>query len=556
MSGLCPAILFWSMPLFATMTPNYGIFLPTLPTLSTEPADNELTSEYLEKHDAVIGLVTIDNQNIFDLEDPDEGKWLYRLANGIHSTTRTGVVESQLLFEPGAEFSYQQVAETERLLRKNRYIGEADIEYLRFEDGIVDVNVRTKDVWTLKADLSLGRAGGVNTGGFGIEEHNLFGSGAFLGAEYKSTADREIASLGYSNTHFRGTEYTLAGQIADNSDGFDHQLAYYKPFVSLDSRRAGGMTFASGERIDTLYDLGEPQAEFAHDSDYFEFSRGWSRGLHNGKTTRVSAGLNYDNHRFSAVPDSTLAGTELPDDRRFLYPFIGVEVVEDKFETARNFDQINKTEDRYLGTRYGVKLGYSPANSVSTGGSLIYAANYQSGIKFDAAETLLAGVTISGRMDGSQSSNSMLSVFATYHKKQSDRRLLFANLTATVGHNLDLDNPITLGGATGLRGYPLRYQSGTSSAVLTLEQRIFSDWYPFHLFNVGGAVFFDAGRTWGESPTGGENLGLLKDVGFGLRIANTRSSVGRVLHVDIAYPLDGDSKSRSVQFLFSAKRGF
>jgi outer membrane protein assembly factor BamA len=549
-------MLLWSMPLFATMTPNYGIYLPILPTLPTDPAANELTSEYLEKHDAVIGLVTIDNQNIFDLQDPDENKWLYRLANGIHATTRTGVVESQLLFEPGAEFSYRQVKETERLLRQNRYIGEADIEYVRFEDGIVDVNVRTKDVWTLKADLALGRAGGVNTGGFSIEEHNLFGSGAFLGVEYKSTADRDIASLGYSNTHFRGSDYTLAGQIADNSDGFDHHLTYYKPFVSLDSRRAGGVTFASGERIDTLYDLGEPQAEFAHDSDYFEFSQGWSRGLKNGKTTRVSAGLNYDNHRFSVVPDSELPGAELPDDRQFLYPFIRVDVVEDRFETARNFDQMNKTEDRYLGTRYGAKLGYSPANGVSTDGSLIYAANYQSGIKFDRAETLLAGVALSGRVDGSQSSNTMLSVFATYHKKQSDRRLLFANLTATVGNNLDLDNPVTLGGATGLRGYPLRYQSGTSSAVLTLEQRLFSDWYPFRVFNVGGAVFFDVGRTWGESPTGGENLGLLRDIGFGLRIANARSSVGRMLHIDIAYPLDGDSDIRSVQFLLAAKRGF
>ena len=553
MFGMCSAMLSWSIPLFARGAPNYGILSPTV---STKPAVNELTSEYLEKHDAVIGLVTIDNQNIFDLENPDENKWLYRLANGVHSTTRTGVVESQLLFEPGAEYSYRQVAETERLLRTNRYIGEAEIEYVRFEDGIVDVNVRTKDVWTLKPDISLGRAGGVNTGGLGLEEHNLFGSGAFLGVEYKSTVDRDIASLGYANSHFRGTEYTLAGQISDNSDGFDHQLTYYKPFVSLDSRRAGGVILASGERIDTLYDLGEPQAEFAHESEYFDLSRGWSRGLKNGNTTRMSAGLNFDNHRFSVVPDSELPGAVLPDDRQFLYPFIRVDVVEDRFETAKNFDQINRIEDRYLGTRYGARVGYSPANSVSTDGSLIYAANYQSGIKFDRAETLLAGVALSGRVDASQSSNTMLSVFATYHKKQSDRRLLFANLTARVGHNLDLDNPVTLGGATGLRGYPLRYQSGTSSAVLTLEQRLFTNWYPFRLFNVGGAVFFDAGRTWGESPTGGENLGLLKDIGFGLRIASTRSSVGRMLHIDIAYPLDGDSDIRSVQFLLETKRGF
>ena len=127
---------------------------------------------------------------------------------------------------------------------------------------------------------------------------------------------------------------------------------------------------------------------------------------------------------------------------------------------------------------------------------------------------------------------------------------------ASWGNNLDLDNLVDLGGDTGLRGYPLRYQTGDSRILLTAEQRYFTDWYPFRLFRVGGAVFADIGRTWGDNPAGGPPLGWLKNVGLGLRLGPTRSSGRDVIHIDIALPLDGDPSIDSVQFLIDSKRSF
>src|SRR4029453_7544016 len=59
---------------------------------------------------------------------------------------------------------------------------------------------------------------------------------------------------------------------------------------------------------------------------------------------------------------------------------------------------------------------------------------------------------------------------------------------------------LLLGGDNGLRGYPLRYQAGDALALFTLEQRFYTDWQPLKLVNVGAAVFFDAGRAWGQDP--------------------------------------------------------
>ena len=92
--------------------------------------------------------------------------------------------------------------------------------------------------------------------------------------------------------------------------------------------------------------------------------------------------------------------------------------------------------------------------------------------------------------------------------------------------------------------------------VLTIEQRYFTDWYPFRLARIGGAIFADAGRVWGENPLGGEPLGWLTDVGIGLRLAPTRSSARKMIHIDIAFPLDGDDSIDSVQISVEAKRSF
>jgi hemolysin activation/secretion protein len=115
---------------------------------------------------------------------------------------------------------------------------------------------------------------------------------------------------------------------------------------------------------------------------------------------------------------------------------------------------------------------------------------------------------------------------------------------------------LTLGGDNGLRGYPLRYQAGTSRALLTLEQRYYTKWYPFRLFHVGAAAFVDVGRTWGTDVTGAGSLGWLRDLGVGLRLGSSRSSFGNVVHIDVAFPLDGDDDIDSVQLLVTTKASF
>jgi len=122
--------------------------------------------------------------------------------------------------------------------------------------------------------------------------------------------------------------------------------------------------------------------------------------------------------------------------------------------------------------------------------------------------------------------------------------------------NPDPADTLLLGGDNGLRGYPLRYQSGDRRALFTLEERAYTDLYVFRLFRIGGAVFFDAGRAWGGNNANTVNPGWLSNAGLGLRIVSVRSAFSNVLHMDLAFPLNPTADVKKVQFLVKTKASF
>ena len=520
------------------------------------PAPDVLAAERLEADNARIGSVKIITNNIFDLDDPLEDRALFRLANKLHIRTRQDIIESQLLFGEGDAYSKRQLDESERLLRTKRYLREAVISPVAYKDGVVDLQVNTYDVWTLNLALGIFRSGGKNDTSAGLQEYNLLGTGAHIGVRYESNVDRRTKSFQYSDGNFRRSFDQLSLAYEDSDDGFERAVSFRRPFISLDTRRSWGMSALNGEHIDSLYDRGEVVQEFEHRRQYHQAFIGWSDGLQRRRVSRFSTGLVYDSHKFSGTDDPLLSVPVLPEDREYLYPFVAVEFIREQFEKSSNIDQIKRTEDRFLGTRFQASVGYSNENAGSSASAIHLSGAFSHGLLTLPGKTLLLRGNFGSRIEDGEVHNAQLSGELLYHQRNSEKRLFFTKLSGVLGRNLDLDNPLYLGGDSGLRGYPLRYQGGDRKLLLTIEKRFFTNWYPFRLFHIGAAVFFDAGRTWGDNPTGGPNLGLLTDVGFGLRISNDRSGIGRLIHIDLAFPLDGEDDIDDVQLLIEAKRSF
>ena len=515
-----------------------------------------LAPALLEASGARIGTVTITNGSIFDLENPDENKALYKLANHLHATTRPEVIEQQLLFAEGEPFSAQSLAESERILRANRYLQDVSVQAVREENGVVAVDVTTSDVWTLMPKFKLSRSGGKSNAAIGAKEMNLLGTGVSIEVLYESDVDRDSRVLKLKDRNLFSSWYGLQLNLADSDDGYNRSLAIGKPFYSLDSREAQGFSLQSKDSIETFYERGDIAAEYRNQARAYEFYRGWSSGLRHGWTRRFAAGLAYDEHRFSAVADSDYPLSVVPMDRKLLTPFIGFEIVQDRYEKSSNYDQINRVEDRFLGTRLGGRLGVARAGSGSDRDALLLKFGAQTGFGDSQTSSLLLATEFGSRLEQGSAQNLQVGVSAKYYKNQSERRRLYVSLGGTYGYNLDLDQLLVLGGDTGMRGYPLRFQTGDKSLLFTVEQRYFTDWYPFRLFHVGGALFLDVGRTWGNSPVADSSKELLSDVGFGLRLGSSRSGLGRMVHIDLAFPLSNSSDIDGVQFLVSTRKSF
>ena len=481
----------------------------------------------LESVDPLVGAITIENGSIFDLENPDENGFFYRLANKAHATTRSQVIEQQLLFQAGEEFSSQALAESERILRGNRYLQEAQIEAVPNAVGTVDIKVSTADTWTLIPKVGLSRSGGTTSSALGVKEMNLLGTGIGVEAYLKSNVDRDSKVLKIVDSNIGDSWYSVKTIFEQNSDGQLYLFDLGKPFYAMDTSNAHGISLLDNERIESLYDRGEVATQFEQKTLKQEIFLGWSKGLQDGWVRRYTAGLGYDENRFAEVPGALTPSSFVPDDRKLVYPFVSIEILQDKYEEGKNYDQVARVEDRFLGTAFNARIGFASEGFGSDRDALLIDAGAQTSFSRSQKSTVFLTSGFSTRMEDGRAVNMTLALDAKYYRRQSDKRLLFAQLSGEYGANLDLDQKMYLGGDSGLRGYPLRYQNGDKRALLTLEQRFFTDWYPFRLFHVGAAVFFDAGRTWGEGPFGDGNDGLLKDIGAGLRLGNSRSGLGR-----------------------------
>ncbi|MDY6945877.1 MAG: BamA/TamA family outer membrane protein [Pseudomonadota bacterium] len=542
-----------SLLLSAPMVQGADTLLALVPSKTTIDSSRMPADAELERRGARIGRIDIQVDDVFEhtlsLSAP------YRLANGLHVSTRSETVRQQLLFRSGEPFHRRVLDETARLLRDRRYLNEASVTSVHYnEDNTVDVLVRVHDVWTLSPGLSFGRKGGENSTSMKFEDTNFLGLGKQISLARSGDVDRTTWRLGYVDPHLFGSWWTLSSAYSTMSDGSQQALALSRPFYALDSRWSANLSAADEDSAISRYSLGKRVERFDMHERQFEIGGGISSGLRDAWTVRYLGGFRYDARSFTTHPNEL--GAALPDERTLAYPWVGIEAIEDNYLSTRNLDQIGRTEDVYLGRSARLEAGFASTAFGSTRDALILNGTLQAGADLGNERFLIHSLGWRSRLEDGQLTNAVLDANSRFYLRQSERSVLFASATASLTSRLDPEQQLLLGGDNGLRGYPLRYQAGTANALITIEERFYSSWQPLKLFNVGAAVFFDAGRAWGQDEHAAAPDGWLKDVGVGLRLGSARSGLGNVLHIDLAMPLDRSSDIDSLQLLVETRKSF
>ncbi len=509
----------------------------------------------LESSGAIIGKIIVNPQNIFDLDDEQENRALFQWANRLHVKTKAEVIERLLLFQSGETVSAQKIDETERLLRRSSTRYEVNIRPVAFQNGVVDIEVSTRDTWTFNLTGSFSRSGGDNKSSFGIAEQNLFGGDVAIAYSRTADVDRSGSEFELSVAHAFDAWTTVDFLRGRFIDGKRTAVTIDRPFYALDTRRSGRLAWRDESRIDSIFNSGNTISEFRRRVRFVEVSGGWSPGMRNSWVQRFTAGANVLDQEFSGVSGRQAPAT-LPVDHNMRALFLRFDLLEDRFVKVKNYNRIERPEYLSLGFNGRLQLTMPVTAAGSTHSQPLYVAEVGKGFRSSGGQIMQLTGAVERRHGEFGLPIAQVGARAKFYFPLAARSLVYASIAWDQVHGGGITDQLLIGGNFGLRGYPSRYQSGEQRWLFTIERRVFTDWYPWRLLRVGGAVFFDSGRAWGGQNQNAVNGGQLSDIGIGLRIALDRTAFANMLHLDLAMPLNRAPGIKPVQFLIKSEASF
>ena len=510
-----------------------------------------------------VGDIRIVRQTIFESE---ADVWFKRAVNNFHTVTRERVIRSTLAFKSGSRIHGWQIEEAERVLRDREYLYDARVFPRRICGDVVDLDIVTRDVWTLNPRLIFERSGGENDVGFGLSDRNVLGTGKAASIGYERDQDREGWSVAYRDPNVAGSHWLAGVEVTDNDDGGLVALDLVRPFFSLATRYSGGLRGRAFDREQKLYQTGDDFFQFDADTRAVSIFGGISDGVVDGVARRWIGGVRFEEHDFDLPFDPRYPSGRAPgaEDRKLVYPFIAYHAVQNEFVTDLNVARIHRTEDIALGRRWYAELGYSDDAFGGEGSELVFRTWLRDAERWKNGQLFRFGASLSGRYDTDEERTEGLlaGAYVDYTYRHADQFAFFVAARATSSRRLPIDRQLLLGGDTGMRGYPNRYQAGDHRFIVTAEERFYSNIYPFRMFRLGAAVFADVGRAWFEddpppwmpADDDGEEFDTLIDVGVGLRLESTRTRRDALLHLDVGFPLTDGPDVRGVEVTITAKR--
>jgi hypothetical protein len=514
---------------------------------------------------ARIGSIFIDNNSVFRVGDPSLDPRFtraYRLANRLHWRTREEVIRRELLFAEGDCYRPERLEDSERILRSTSYLADADVFSVRQPDGSYDVIVETRDEWSTRLEATAGSGLGP---GVELREDNLLGRGVRVAAYWREQQDERVYGARVGTSQLFGTHLDAQVSLAHTPVGIAAAERIAWLFRGEGARWAGREALLRDERnFEYFVPEGGGLRRRLFPVERTAFDLGVVRRL--GRRGRLTLlGLAVAGERRSFPQDTltpsgdggppppgggVIPGLEAVSNVRAVF-LAGQRNV--TFDRRRALDAVRGAEDVELGADVEAAVG-------RTLGELSSDDDLALDVGFAAAHDLFGGVlagtrvVVEAKRDFTADSLSLkwrdvlgqVDVWSYWRPAADSRHTLVFAARAAGGWHPRVPFQVTLGSRAGLRGFPRQVYAGGRRVVATLEHRAYLAW-PFpRLFDLGSAVFVDAGRTWRGGDPFGQDSPILISAGAGLRAAFPPGS-RRTYRVDFAIPIAPDFRPRAVQ---------
>jgi hypothetical protein len=496
------------------------------------------------------------------LEDTAFLTWL----NIFHATTRPRIIEQEILWRRGMPFDRQLVEETMRNLREQlNYSVVAAIPItpmLETDPDQVDMLVVTRDTWSLRASTDLDFADDTITRLYiALTERNLAGLHKSIAAVFVYEPDTIQLGPLYEDPRIGGTRLTVREQFGFflnhetwEMEGTTNTIELGLPLYSLDARwgfRVGEYhdisidRFFIGSQLRTYDNPDTAEVEevpFEIDSTEIEaVAEGfYSLGRSIKHVFTFGWGLTVD--EFDLVDDSVDSATRaafrrdiLPIDETASFASFGYQFYRAEYRTLANLQTFAFSEDVRVGHELVFETDLAPTFLGSDRDFIRTAA--------------LAGYTwvvsdayLSGEIEGGARWNTGGGGEALVDRYGAARFRLISPVLGFLRLHLGADGLLqfqrvsrqlnTLGGDSGLRGYPAGAFIGESIVLGHFEARTLP--IEFLTTYLGLVTFFDAGAIFDE----GEDPDLLSDVGLGVRLLVPQLQ-RTTYRFDYAFPTSG-----------------
>jgi hypothetical protein len=548
----------------ASAAPAYG---------APRPAEQHPLSDY-EMESLRIGLEETESEI-----DPNPGhKWIEaidtvrldvieprdpapRFLNLVHATSRSQVIEQEMLLRVGDRFDVAQVEETERNLRALRQLSVVLIVPTKGSTpDRVRLLVVTKDVWSLRLNWDpVFVNGALASLVLQPSEENFLGRHKTLDATVTFGRATYSLGLGFIDPRVAGTRLRAAGSASvifncrtGDPEGSVGTFSYGKPLYSSRTkwswitgaawsegivRPAGthGQSVCSGDQANPI--PGHPDLPYQYRRDVIQGEVSALRSYGSIFKNDVSFGVETDRRVYTppeppgqTASDRAIYQDTIPVSDTRISPFVQLHGYQNKFLRVLNLETLGLQEDYQLG--HDVWLRAYPAlkglgssrNLVGIYAGVGYTIPYSDGF---------TRAFVSSSMQASNPAQSDAEVLTSL--RFVTPTLPFGRLVLdgfVVDRFMNYLNPTrALGGTTRLRGYqPLAFL-GPNVLVANAEIRT----KPIEILHVqfGAVAFYDVGDAFHSFS----EMHLRQGAGVGLRLAFPQIQRS-VFRIDLGVPLD------------------
>lgn len=485
-----------------------------------------------------IGRVYVMPLDLFAVED----NFAKKVMNALHTVTRKSIVRRELLYSAGKPLDLALIDESERNLRRNRYLRVKATRFYPGEAaGTVDLLVTVQDVWTLYFNVKLEGAGGNTQYNFKWGERNFLGRRLSMELEFDKSTFINKWRQQFSNMYLFGSRWQLLEGFAFYYDdqweriGEQFELKLVYPLFSRNSKW--------GFELHGLYDNNMVFENEGADLKQFVLTDGTNSASLDRKYRKTRYLLEGHLIRSFGYRVKRNYGIKWSSEQLSYQPYAGIDpAYEDlfrdevlpqeyfrhklsltfslnnfKYLKLRNFFYYGRIEDYPVGFEAAFSAGLSrkfwgsDENAAYLEGSLYHNFFFLK----DHIVALEAKYTVDLLEDDRQR-DSLLEFTLEYFIRNLPLGFFAFRAHAAAGGWLQNGSQLYLGAGNGLRGYQDNNFEGDRRIFFNFEYRF----NPIDLKAVqfGFVVFYDIGAAWYNSEQSLQQTKFYPALGIGLRI--------------------------------------